>query len=502
MEAICRLYPWALSSYHDGMRKFAIGLPARARASLVGAAALAAALMGACGESSLGGSEDGLGDDSTVDGIATDGSVLPGDDLTGSGGNGMGGASASGSQCEGDVDCLNGQSCHPVQHVCVRAGASCTTQDECKNATFCDALSQSCLPGLSGSACGSDANCVSGSHCSGGVCQCMGFQREQETISGPLDIYFMFDRTGSMGDDCAYVVGDEPPVGSKACYATYAMNDYLTTVSPQVETRLAFQFMSYEDGCDGTPYATPLEDFAALPILPDSSLVQAISDEEFRGGSGTQIEGALIGISSFTKASQTPGREIIGVLMTDGDPQGCDEDIDHLAQIIQSHHDSTGIRTFIIGMEGATESNLEAMALAGGAEAHSDFCGSLTPPCHYWNVGDGSGEAIQSALTAIAVQAAPFPCKYDLDEVGSTIDGGLDLKTLNVQLSEGGQTTLIGKVEGRSICPDSKPAWYFNSNSAPTEVVLCPAACDLVTGAQSGAKLSIVGGCSETVIFE
>jgi hypothetical protein len=330
----------------------------------------------------------------------------------------------------------------------------------------------------------------------------MGFQREQETVGGPLDIYFMFDRTGSMGDDCDYVPGGNPPVSSKACFATYAMNDYLTTVEPVNETRLAFQFMSYDNGCDGAPYRTPLRDFATLPLSADDPLIQSISDEEFQGGFGTQIEGALLGIADFTRVSETPGREIIGVLMTDGDPEGCREDIDYLAQIIEQHRESTGIRTFIIGMEGATEENLEQLAIAGGADPHDDFCGSLGAGCHYWNVGNGSGAAIQSALVAIAGQATPFPCRYDLAEVGSTVDGGLDLRTLNVQLTEAGSTTVIGKVGSAADCPALAPAWHFDSTSSPTEVVLCEAACNLVTEASSGAKLSIVGGCSETVIFE
>ena len=38
-----------------------------------------------------------------------------------------------------------------------------------------------------------------------------------------------------MGTDCAYVHGDTPPQDSKACYATYALSDYLIDVSPSVD---------------------------------------------------------------------------------------------------------------------------------------------------------------------------------------------------------------------------------------------------------------------------
>src|SRR5690606_14580599 len=116
----------------------------------------------------------------------------------------------------------------------------------------------------------------------------------------------------------------DPPVNSKACYATYALSDYLINVSPLVDTRLAFQFMSYQNGCDGDVYSTPLVGLSQLPLDQDHEIITEIDDETFNGGSGTQIEGALIGISNFTADSRTPGREMIGVLMTDGDPNGCD----------------------------------------------------------------------------------------------------------------------------------------------------------------------------------
>lgn len=404
--------------------------------------------------------------------------------------------------CTTDADCTDPEICHPVANVCTEAGASCDSSGGCPAQTYCDPEVNACLPGLPGSPCEEDSNCAGSSTCTGAICACTGFELEQETMGGPLDIYFIFDRTASMGEDCEYVPGDEPPVDSKACYATYALPDYLVNVEPAVDTRLAYQVMSYEDGCDGTPYSTPMVDLTQLPVAQDHEIVTAIVNEDFAGGSGTQIEGALIGISNFTAAAETPGREMIGVLMTDGDPNGCNEDIPTLAGIISNHLATTGIRTFIIGMDGATESNLEELAIAGGAEPHDDFCGSLTPPCHYWNVGDGSGDAIASALTAIAGQAAPFPCEYPLSDIQPPNGATLDLSTLNVQLTQGGVTTVIANVASEESCPADSPAWHYDSAAAPTAILLCQNACDLVTAAEQGATMNVVGGCDETVVLK
>ena len=75
---------------------------------------------------------------------------------------------------------------------------------------------------------------------------------------------------------------------SKACYATYALCDYLIEVAPVVDTSLAFHFMSQPDDCDGTPYATPLIPLTSLPVASDHALIRTISDERSRANTLTE----------------------------------------------------------------------------------------------------------------------------------------------------------------------------------------------------------------------
>ncbi len=466
-------------------------------ATLVAAGAFLA-LVPACGsdEDEDSGADSGDGDSGDGDG---DGDL----DL----GDGDGGGSLT--ACIATDDCEAGEICHPVGRVCVQPGATCSDNSACGVGTYCDASEGVCLLGLPGSPCGEDEQCAPGTTCKGDTCACLGFVQEQEKSAGPLDIYFIFDRTSSMGQDCAYVPGEDPPNGSKACSATYALSDYLIHVQPATDTRLAFQFMSYDsdDGnngaCDAPEYSNPLVGLTTLPVPEDHQIVQEISDEDFGGGSGTQIAGALRGIAQFTAGNQTPGREMIGVLMTDGDANRCDvRNPEGLAEIIAAHLEETGIRTFIIGMDGATEENLEVMAIAGGAEPHDDFCGSLDPPCHYWNVGDGSGAAIADALSAIAGQAVSFRCEYALSEIEELSGGDLDTSTLNVQLTQGGESTIIFNVTDEDACPTDAPAWFYDSNTSPSALSLCETACNLVTSATTGATMSIVGGCGNTLVLK
>jgi len=402
-------------------------------------------------------------------------------------------------ECSADGDCRGMEVCHPISHSCVVPGAMCTTHADCMDGTFCEDGVGMCLAGTPGSPCATDDNCLD--LCRAGMCGCSGLAHEQQIEGGPLDVFLVLDRTGSMGTDCAYTHGDTAPVNSKACFATYALSDYLIDVSPMVDTRLAFQFMSLPDDCDGSPYTTPLVGLTPLPVGAGHMIIQAISDETFAGGLGTHIEGALRGIAAFTASNQTPGREMIGVLMTDGDPNGCEENLGALSTIISDHLTATGIRTFIIGMEGATERNLEMLAVAGGAEAHRDFCGGVGPPCHYWNVGDGSGDAIASALSDIIAMAVPLPCEFDVIGLMAPPGEMLDFSRVNVTLTQGGTTTTIGQVPGEADCPAGMPAWYYDNPSAPTQILLCPNACTLVTGAADGARVDVVVGCQETVVL-
>lgn len=410
----------------------------------------------------------------------------------------VGATAGSGASCQAAADCAAAETCHPYTGTCVALGPTCSGHADCDIGRYCDSVSGTCLPGATGSPCDTDDNCAGGSvGCSGAVCGCTGVAHEQELRSGPLDIYFIFDRTASMGDDCAYQPGASPPRSSKACFATFALSDFLIGATSSVDTRFAFQFMSQPNDCDGRPYTTPLVGFTQLPVDAGHPLIQAISNETFEGGLGTHIEGALRGMTEFTRNNVTPGREMIGVLMTDGDPNGCNENIGALRTIIADQLAQTGIRTFVIGMEGATERNLEELATAGGADPHRDWCSGVRAPCHYWNVGDGSGDALASALQGIIEQAAPLPCDYAVESLTPPPGETLDFDKVNVTFTaEDGTPMTIGQAGDEAACPADQLAWYYDNPAAPATIHLCPNACEFV---KTVARVDVVVGCQQTV---
>ena len=91
------------------------------------------------------------------------------------------------------AECEPNQVCHPFTMECVIPGDTCTAQGDCPENFYCDADDGVCLVGTAGAPCETDANCQD--MCVNNVCSCTGLAHERELMGGPLDIYFVFDRT-------------------------------------------------------------------------------------------------------------------------------------------------------------------------------------------------------------------------------------------------------------------------------------------------------------------
>jgi hypothetical protein len=233
-------------------------------------------------------------------------------------------------------------------------------------------------------------------------------------------MYIMFDRSGSMGNDGNIGSGGT----SKWVRSITALSGYLNSAASKDQSA-ALQFFPVAGHQDnpmcttGSTYDTPAiagtGGYTTLPSTGFDSLLNSTSPSQ-AGGSGTPTEGAIRGLTKYTAANRRPGHVTIGILITDGDPNGCDENLDNLAALLSAHYAATKIRTYVIGMTGATFANLEKLAKGGGAPTHADtvgaatgLCGTgngaVTPPCTFWNVGNGDPAVFTAALAAIQESA-------------------------------------------------------------------------------------------------
>jgi Mg-chelatase subunit ChlD len=324
---------------------------------------------------------------------------------------------------------------------------------------------------------------TSGSSGSGGsppTAVCKAESRDGQRV--PVDMYFLVDSSGSMGEDV--------PGGLKWDLVSGALIDFLSdprsaelglgigyfpvvtqgACAPGQPNCVCIPFtpicFSLAGGsCSVTDYATPSVPLA-LPSLP-SNLVANIGAHALGGGTPTRpaVEGALGYLSRW--ADEHPGRKPLLVLATDGEPTECDrntpDDVAELAAAaLAGPH---AIQTFVIGV-GASLTSLNAIAQAGG-----------TDRAFLVDTGGDVAMAFADALDAIRGVAAP--CEFVIPTQGS--DGGsIDPGKVNVRYTSNGASgsILLPQVaeSDPANCGDP-PGWYYDNPAAPTTIKLCPAAC-------------------------
>ncbi len=320
----------------------------------------------------------------------------------------------------------------------------------------------------------------------GGVTQdsaCAATTAQAEPLD--LDMYIMLDQSGSMAPDCN--IGST--TASKWCYAINALNGFFNAPS-SVGMGVALQYFpitGYSCTAPGGTCATPA---VPLSILPNNiAAFQNSLNAMPANGSNTPTEAGIHGLVDYTGKNKQPGRVMIGVLITDGAPNGCNSGASYLAGLVQAHYNATGIRTFVIGMTGASFTTLETIAVGGGAQSHTNYC-SGAGPCHYYNVGNGDPQAFIAALQAI--QQSAIGCQYNMPKA----DGGVvDPAKVNVQYTPGGggAPQPINKVNDLSQC-GPPGGWYYDNNQNPTTINLCPATCTAVQS-DNQAKIDVLLGC-------
>jgi hypothetical protein len=329
--------------------------------------------------------------------------------------------------------------------------------------------------------------------------------------SVPLDMYVMFDRSGSMNLPLPLPASGNPGAGdcnvgdtavSRWCYAINALASFFRAPS-SAGIGVALQFFPNGDCnsnvpfgygccssgscCNGGPDSTPEVALAALPGNTQS-LIDAL-DAQIPWGDRTPIEAALKGLAGYTRAQRRTGREIVGLLITDGGPEGCESNPDRLASIVRNHRSTTGIRTFVMGVEGAVFPTLETIAIAGGAPAHTGNCDAGISPCHFYSVRDGTAAAFNNALQAI--RRASIGCEFSMP----TTDAGLiNPENVVIEYFAGGTGAgqQIAKVRNAAGC--SQDGFYYDDDASPSTLTLCPATCTRVQ-ADNRARVDILLGC-------
>ena len=212
-------------------------------------------------------------------------------------------------------------------------------------------------------------------------------------------------------------------------------------------------------------------------------LVSTVQGASTGNGQGTPMYAALGGAEKWatTYATSHPAEKQVVVLVTDGEPNGCDENISHIAKLASDALANHNVSTYAVGLEGSAEAQMNEIATAGGTGQ---------------GIFIGSGNAQAELLAALkAIQGSQVACVFAMPEgkPGTTVDPA----KVNVNYTSGaGPTQTIGQVPGPGDCQNG--GWYYDDPVNPKTITLCPSTCATVQ-ADPNAKMQILLGCATQV---
>lgn len=262
---------------------------------------------------------------------------------------------------------------------------------------------------------------------------------------------------------------------------------------------IALEFFSlnsggiYGDGCApgncvSAPCGNPMVPLGTLTAAPapgdthEAALVATFANVHPNAaapgtGFGTRIYPALEGALTWATSHviSTPTEDFHVILLTDGDPSACDTSSANNAALSAAALAAHGIKTYVIAMPGSTLSFLDPIAAAGGTTAAINVT--------------AAGMAAQMVAALSAIASSGITCNFDLPAAGL-------FDPANVQVvftPSSGPSANLSQVTDLVSCAGG-PGWYYDNNTTPTKISLCPQSCTTAQG-DSGSKVDYTLGC-------
>ena len=342
------------------------------------------------------------------------------------------------------------------------------------------------------------------------ACQSTGKQAEAGLASA--DIVWVIDGSGSMVDEAqrvqtnidSFVTGitaagvdthvvmlgenDLVPAGS-----TLAQSGNYLYIDDEVDSTNALQRI-VERFADYQSFLRPNAHVHFIVVTDDEARFMNLNTPQERAQAfQTDMAGRLASFSLHAIAS--PGNP--------GDLPCAPESVP--AEIVQCCRDY--LLTFFTAVPAGCEQHMQVnpldCAFIGGAAA---------PGTTYFELArttNGVGSSICAedwtmvfgSLRDAVIESAPLPCNYAIPPppAGMSFQRGL----VNVKYTPAGAdpmtVTPYPGVANAMACGD-KLAWHYDNPDAPTEVLLCPRACETV-GAATGGSVDVLFGCA-TILVE
>jgi hypothetical protein len=310
------------------------------------------------------------------------------------------------------------------------------------------------------------------------------------SLSG-VNMFVMFDRSSSMNQKA-----DKASGKTRWELTSAALNAFFASGNA-AGLKLALRFFPHDkpstgcnqDGCDVNACAMPLVplDVLTADAAPTDKHEQALTDATTASapgmaGQGTPISAALGGALQWAAAQRklTPNENSVVVLVTDGQANGCDTDIDVISKLAADALAEAGVRTYAIGLTGSQEADMDQIAKDGGTEK-----GIF--------VADGADTQKQLLDALGAIRGQILDCDFPMPQPKPGVDVNPSLINVNYTPGSGTKSTLT-QVADTAACTASG-GWYYDDPAVPTRISLCKSTCDTVT-ADPKAALEILLGCA------
>jgi hypothetical protein len=287
----------------------------------------------------------------------------------------------------------------------------------------------------------------------------------------PLDMVIGLDTSFSMDFDDKWT-------NVKAALGSFVTNPAYADLS------IGLQFFPIRKQCSVPDYQA-----LAVSLGPEAQvsapITQALDAQMMSGGTPTVP--LLQGLVAYLQAHPNPAHKPVIVLATDGVPDDAcispvagetPNSLDNAIAVAAAAFAATpSIPTFVIGV-GSDLTALNGIAQAGGT-------GQAT-------LVDTGGNAQQQFLSALdAARRTAIPCDFAIPD-----QNGVDPAQTNVVYDPAGagpqQFVFVG--DSTDCAKAASNGWYFDNATAPTKVILCDAACDMVKADDRG-QVNVVFGC-------
>jgi hypothetical protein len=301
----------------------------------------------------------------------------------------------------------------------------------------------------------------------------------------PLDIYIMFDQSGSMLND----VGGLTRLDAVERATTTFLRDGASAAIRVGLGYFGFQPIG-QTSCDPETFASP-----SVPVTLDhEAVLRSLAAREPIGETptGAAIRGACGYAKEWKKANA--GHSVVLLLLTDGEPKApmscsagtcCPTLPDAVEAAAECRSGAPGIETYVLGV-GPFLDNLQQIAKAGGTD-------------QAYLIGDQDVEQkVLQALKSIR-GAASIPCELKVPEAkGGT---SLDYGKVNVAYQDSScLLSTIYNVPSAASCDAAAGGWYYDNPAAPSSIQLCGASCDRVS--VPGGRLAFTVGCETKTLVK